>query len=234
MFHDLTERLERLHSSRLALRPVCLADGWPLFQATRHPAFNRHLAWEPSADEQPVLDRVNAIMAASRQGRLSAISAVLKTTGAWVSLFRFLPYGKDPRALELGIWTHPDYWQGRYSLELGQLCVDAAFEFTGIDRVVGLSLPENRGSCQLMQAVGMKEASRSVRKAEGGRTLNVIEYQLMRDDWLMRPLDELSFDEVECDFSKAQDLEKGYKVVDADAQAEAQLERDSEDDTVAA
>jgi RimJ/RimL family protein N-acetyltransferase len=221
MFHDLTERMERLHSPRLALRPVSLADAWPLFQATRNPTFNKHLAWDQPDDEQALLERMHAIMAATRQGRLTAISAVLKSTGAWVSLFRFLPYGRDPRTMELGIWTHFDYWHGRYSLELGQLCVDAAFECTGVNRLVGLSLPENKGSCRLMEAVGMSPGARSTRIAENGTTLHVIEYAITRAQWLGRAVDGLAFESVECDFESARELEKGYRIADEEEDLDA-------------
>ena len=42
-FASLSERLERVYSRRLALRPLSLADAWPLFEATRNPLFNRHI-----------------------------------------------------------------------------------------------------------------------------------------------------------------------------------------------
>lgn len=216
MFLDLTERLERLHSSRLVLRPVCLSDAWPLFQATRAPVFNQHLAWDQPSGLDAVIERVNAIMTASRQGRITAMSAVLKSTGAWVSLFRFLPWERDPKAVEVGIWTHVDYWHGRYSLELGRMCVDAAFVETPVDRVVGLSLPENRGSCQLMEAVGMLPTGEGARVAENGRRLQVVEYQLSRSRWMQRVGSGVSYDSVDCDDDALADLEKGYRVVDAE------------------
>src|SRR5207237_5531935 len=61
-FQELTDRLERVYSRRLALRPVSLADAWPLFQATRNPLFNKHLLWDQPEDEHAVLQRIDAIV----------------------------------------------------------------------------------------------------------------------------------------------------------------------------
>lgn len=226
MFSDLNEGLERLHSKRLALRPLCLADAWPLYAATRVPAFNQHLAWDAPADLQAVVMRIQAIMTASRQGRLAAVSAVCKVTGAWVSLFRFLPWKVDPTAIEVGIWTHVNYWKGKYSLELGHMCIDAAFTLTDTTRVVGLSLPENRSSCRLMEDVRMIPVSTDVRIAENGRHLNVVQYELRREAWEAdRALRELQFEALDIDGPIATDLENGYRIVDARPQQAPSLAR---------
>lgn len=216
MFIDLNEGLERLHSRRLVLRPLCLADAWPLHAATKVPAFNAHLAWDAPANFEAVVMRVQAIMTASRQGRLAAVSAVNKSTGAWVSLFRFLPWKVDPTTIEVGIWTHVDYWRGEYSLELGHMCIDAAFTLTNASRVVGLSLPENRSSCRLMEKVRMLPVSTDVRIAENGRRLDVVQYELRREAWeAARVSRELRFERLDTDGPIATDLENGYRIVDA-------------------
>lgn len=219
MFTDLNEGLERLHSRRLVLRPLCLADAWPLHAATRVPAFNQHLAWDAPEDLQAVVMRVQAIMAASRQGRLSAVSAVSKASGAWVSLFRFLPWRADPSAIEVGIWTHIDYWKGEYSLELGHMCIDAAFTLTDASRVVGLSLPENRSSCRLMENVRMARVGMDMRVAENGRRLDVVQYELRREAWEVERLSrELRFESLDVDGPIASELEKGYRIVEAESE----------------
>ena len=126
-FHSLTDQFERVYSKRLALRQVALADAWPLFQATRNPMFNRHLLWDQPDDDARVLERIDSIVEAVRKGRLTALSAVLKSTGEWVSLYRFQPHAVYPEHLEMGIWCHDRFWHGRYSLELVRTCIDAVF-----------------------------------------------------------------------------------------------------------
>lgn len=192
-FRQLTDQLERIYSRRLALREVSLADGWVLYEATRNPLFNRHLLWDQPASEAETLARVDAVVDASRRGRMAAISAVVKTTGEWVSLFRFQPYRDDSLAMEMGVWTHDRFWHGRYSLELGRLCVDAAFMNSNVTRLVGAAAPENRSSCQLMQVVGMAPRDVVLRPTESGRPVELQEFSIERAEWLANRRSAASF-----------------------------------------
>lgn len=185
-FRTLGERLERLYSPRLALRPVCLADTWPLYEATRNPLFNAHLLWDRPDDPLQVGDRLEAIIEAERRGELCATSAVRRSNGEWVSLFRFQRHALRPGATELGIWTHDRFWHGSYSLELGRACVDAAFEFGGARLLVGASAPANRSSCQLMTLCGLQPDRLVQRITESGREVQLLEHVLTRDAWVAR------------------------------------------------
>lgn len=183
-FLELTQALECSFTKRVALRPVALCDAWPLFTATRNPAFNRHLGWARPETEDQVLKRVRLIMDAARKGRLTALSAVQRTTGDFIGLFRFIPH-VTPGTVEMGVWMHDKYWHGRYGLELGQLCVSAAFAQSGVDRLLGATTLGNRGSCHLMTAVGMTPDGLVERDFEIGR-LTLREYTITRADWAAR------------------------------------------------
>ena len=185
-FLALTERLERVHSGRLALRQPAVSDAWPLFLATRNALFNRHLLWSQPEDELQVWDRVQAIVDATRRGSLSAVSAVVRQTGAWVSLFRFQPYRQQPGVVELGVWTHPAFWQGRVSLELGRACVDAAFALSDVRELVGAAAPANKSSCRLMAACGMAPGAVTPRLHEQGHVVELMEFRLTREAWLQQ------------------------------------------------
>ena len=192
-FSELGQNLQRAHAPRVALRPACLADAWPLFHATRNPLFNRHLLWPQPDHEASVLGRMDLIVTAAAQGRLTALSAVVKETGAWIGLFRFQPYREQPGTLEMGVWIHDRFWHGRYSLEIGRLCVDAAFALSGVERLVGASSPENRGSCRLMEAVGMAATELVRRDTETGLPVLLQEYAITRDLWGRRFVPEKTF-----------------------------------------
>jgi RimJ/RimL family protein N-acetyltransferase len=185
-FNELNDRLERLSTPRLALRPVALADAWPLYQATRNPQFNRHLMWDRPDDEAQVLRRVDAIVEASRRGEMAAVSAVVRETGEWVSLYRFQPYGDDRQALEMGLWTHDRFWRGGYSLELTRACVDAAFEISDAERLIAAAAPENEGSCRVLDSGGLQPAELVLRSTESGRRVPLREYALARSTWAAR------------------------------------------------
>jgi RimJ/RimL family protein N-acetyltransferase len=184
-FLELTEALECSFTKRLALRPVALSDAWPLFAATRNPVFNRHLAWAQPENEELVLKRVRLIMDASRKGRLTALSAVQRTTGEFIGLYRFMPHATLQDTVEMGVWLHDRFWHGRYSLELTSLCISAAFSLTGVHQLLGGSFPENRASCHLMESVGMTPLRMVERDLEIGRRA-VREYTITRAEWAER------------------------------------------------
>jgi RimJ/RimL family protein N-acetyltransferase len=185
-FLELTQALECSFTSRVALRPVALSDAWPIFAASRNPAFNRYLLWPRPETEELVLKRVRLIMDASRKGRLTALSAVQRGTGEFIALFRFIPHATLPGTIEMGIWMHDKYWHGRYSLELGRLCVSAAFSLSNVGLLLGASAPENRGSCRLMEAVGMTPGGLVERDTEMGWKATLREYTITRTDWAAR------------------------------------------------
>lgn len=185
-FSELSLNLQRVHGRRIALRPAALADAWPLFHATRNPLFNRHLLWPQPDQAASVLERMDLIVKADSQGHLSALSAVVKSTGEWIGLFRFQPYRQQAGTLEMGVWLHDKFWHGRYSLEIGRLCVDAAFALSEVQALVGASAPENRGSCALMLAVGMAPTDLVMRDTETGTPVLLQEYGITREQWARR------------------------------------------------
>ena len=195
-FPELSLNLQRAHGRRIALRPAALCDAWPLFHATRNPLFNKHLLWPQPEQESAVLERMDLIVNAASRGRLSALSAVVKATGEWIGLFRFQPYRDDPQTLEMGVWLHDKFWHGRYSLEIGRLCVDAAFALSDVQRLIGASAPDNRGSCSLMLAVGMSPTDLVMRDAETGTPVLLQEYSITREQWNHRQSPRPGFDVV--------------------------------------
>lgn len=183
-FHALTEHLERLSSRRLSLRSLAPCDAWPLFQATRVPRFNEHLTWRQPQHEQEALERIDAILGASRRGEMCALSAVVRDTGEWVSLYRFQPSGRDAASLEVGVWTHPKFWHGRYSPELMKFCIDSAFERSEASEIVAAGAVENRGSIALMRVAGMKPIRSFHKELESGESIAALEFRLSRAEWL--------------------------------------------------
>ena len=185
-FLELTQALECSFTSRVALRPVALSDAWPIYSASRNPGFNRYLLWPQPESEGQVLKRIRLIMDASRKGRLTALSAVQRSTGEFIALFRFIPHASLPDTVEMGVWLHDKYWHGRYSLELGRLCVSAAFKLSNVHLLLGASAPENRASCHLMEAVGMTPGRVVERDTEMGWKASLCEYTISRADWAAR------------------------------------------------
>lgn len=183
-FEELANELHLVHTTRLALRPLALSDAWPLWEATRNPAFNAGLLWEQPTQVSQVFERVEAILRAAQRGRLAAVSAVVKETGQWVGLFRLQPHASSPAAIELGIWMHPAFWHGRFSLEFAKGCANAAFSLSDAQLLVGAAAPANRGACHLNRLGGLVPVRTVWRKHETLADVELIEHEITREQWL--------------------------------------------------
>lgn len=185
-FFELSSRLSAVQTDRLVLRAASPADGWALFDATRNPDFNRLLVWpRPDVPAQAV-QRMEAICLAQDRGRMSAVSACLKETGAWVALFRFLPYGPDPEITEMGLWMHPDHWRSSFGTELTQACMDTAFSIREVHTLLGATLPANKGAIKVLLNCGLVHTHSVIRHHEDGRAVDVFEHRITREAWLER------------------------------------------------
>lgn len=183
-FLNLTSDLQRIYSPRIALRQVSLSDGWPLFEATKNPLFNKNLAWTQPESDGPVLERIDLIMDAVAQGKMSAVSVVSRTTGEWMGLFRFSPYQDRDDTIEVGFWSKDKFWSGRYGMEVGMLCIHSAFRLSDVQRVVAVTTINNRSAAFNLARGGMQPKGFSTRPTEDGlRTLQLQEYAVTREEW---------------------------------------------------
>jgi RimJ/RimL family protein N-acetyltransferase len=182
-FHSLTEHLERVYTPRVAFRSVSLSDAWPLYEATRDPQFNMGLMWEQPDSDADVLARMDAIVAVARRGGMTAVSAVLKETGEWISLFRFQPYAADPDLVETGIWTHRKFWRGQYSFELANACIDAAFLRTDVPLLIAAANPNNTRVHMLLGICGFTPRRSKARRKESGDEIDLTEFEITREEW---------------------------------------------------
>ncbi len=182
----LTETLEQIESENLVFRPVTVADAWPLFLATRNPLFNATLSWAQPADQAEVVARITAVIRATRRGQMSAISAVVRETGALVSIYRFQGYKPDPSCAEMGVWTMPGFWHGGYSTEITRACVDATFAMSEATVLLAAAEHHNRPARKVLANAGLTPHLDVVRKAECGRIAYLTEFRITREQWLVK------------------------------------------------
>lgn len=185
-FFELSSKLDGARTARLALRQASPADAGPLFDATRNPAFNRLLVWPRPERFEQAQERMDAICVAQSRGRMTAISACLRETGAWVALFRFLPYGLDPDITEMGLWMHPDYWRSSFGTELTETCMAAAFSLPEVHTLLGATLPDNKGAIKVLLHCGLVYTNSVVRHHENGQAVDVFEHRITRSVWQAR------------------------------------------------
>lgn len=184
------DRLERrsvyYHTDRLALRPFSIVDAWPLWEATRVARFNEHLLWPQPSHVDQVFERAEAISAEARQRRLGALSVSTRDTGAWVALVRLMPGA--PSHLELGLWTHPSFWEGGWSTEITRLAVAVAFEETPAAVLTARTNTRNLAAQRVLEKAGFERyAEAQTVPSEHGAPMPTLFYRLPRGAWRRAP-----------------------------------------------
>ena len=180
------DRLERrsvyYHTDRLALRPFSIVDAWPLWEATRVARFNEHLLWPQPTHVDQVFERAEAISAEARQRRLGALSVGTRDTGAWVALVRLMP--AEVGHLELGLWTHPSFWEGGWSTEITRLAVAVAFEQTGSAVLTARTNTRNIAAQRVLEKAGFERyAEAQTVPSEHGAPMPTLFYRQPRSAW---------------------------------------------------
>lgn len=81
-------------------------------------------------------------------------AVVLKPEGVVIG-FNGLKYLEDLDEVDLGYRFAFDYWGRGIATESSRAVLRYGFETLGLQRVVGLALPENQGSIRVLEKVGM-------------------------------------------------------------------------------
>ncbi len=72
--------------------------------------------------------------------------------------------------VDIGFAFHPDYWGRGYAIEAAKACVDYARDAIGMDRLVAITLPTNKGSIRLLESLGMQYET-DIRMGDSGELL---------------------------------------------------------------
>jgi RimJ/RimL family protein N-acetyltransferase len=183
----LSNRAEQFYTNLLALRPVCLADSWALWDATRDPAFNENLLWRQPTTPPEVFQRIESILQVVAKNKMGALSVVCPRTGEWIGLMRFFPTRLPNRetGLELGVWAHPKYW----SSEVTRSLVIMATEILVTEGSYRMAIIRNAAANPKARAIclklGYSKVGISVAECEDGTPMPIELWKVTADEWTM-------------------------------------------------
>lgn len=182
-FAPLTRAMENVRASDLAFRAARPADGWMLFDATRHKSFNRYLSWSKPSEPYEAVARMEAIVDAHNRGEMCALTITKGETDQWVGLFRFLRYRHDPDIVEISLWTHGDFYHASNGLKIVRTALETVFRVTDVSIVLAASCQENRSAQRILEICGFGYDAIVPRPHEDGHMLELFEFRLERRTW---------------------------------------------------
>lgn len=182
-FMHLGSALEHVSTERIALRAAAYSDAWPLFEATRHPLFNLHIQWPQPENAAAAQRRMGKIIQRRERGDITAVSAVVKETGEWIALYRFIPVIDRSDSMEMGLWTHSKFWNRHFSHEITTLCIDVAFRTLPLVELIALAHPENVPCVRVLTGAGLQLIGTESRPCEHAPDIQASVFRVTRAQW---------------------------------------------------
>ena len=140
-------------TARLSLRAFEATDAEPFFRLNSDPEVNRYTGDPPC---ESVAAAKAAILAYPdwEQPGIGRWATVHRATGAVIG-FAGLKYLPELGEVDLGYRFLPAFWGRGLATEASRACLAYGFETLGLQRVIGLTDPENQASMRVLEKIGM-------------------------------------------------------------------------------
>lgn len=143
-----------IETKRTLLRPFFESDAEDLFAITGRQDVMRYIAY-PHQSIDEAINTINQVFATHYKkygyGRL----AVVDKQGQQLIGFSGLKYLEDIREVDLAYTLHPDFWGKGIATEVADACLSYATENLKIERVIGLTTPNNLASIRVLTKIGL-------------------------------------------------------------------------------
>lgn len=168
------------YAKKVAFRPFARADGFPLFEATRHPEFNRNLLWTAPETEQGIFQQVDKLVREHTLGRALILSICQRQTGEWQGLLRIEDYEDG---VEIGLYLHPDSWSRGVVVVAGSAFIELIFRSNPALPMYIRMLPSNERLLRICKVYNFEFVREETdhHPITGQKQVHV--YRLTKDRW---------------------------------------------------
>jgi len=145
-----------LQTERLLLREYTEADAPKFFELNSDPEVMRYVPDEPlkSVDQARQI-LISHPLVDYRQRGYGRWACILKCSGEHIG-FCGPKYLKEIDDVDLGFRFVPSQWGKGLATEAALASIQYSFNELGLDHIIGLAEPENRGSIRVLEKIGMQ------------------------------------------------------------------------------
>jgi RimJ/RimL family protein N-acetyltransferase len=145
----------RIETGRLIIRPVEGRDGKAWIAMVSDPEVRRYLPQRPIPTLADVPAMIEKRHAMERERGYAMWAVEEKKTGEFVGQCGLFPAeGKGPE-IEIAYHFDKAHWGKGYATEAATAVLARALGPIGLDRVIGIVMPENIASCRVLEKAGM-------------------------------------------------------------------------------
>jgi len=144
-----------IETERLGMREFIPEDAEEFFALCTNPQVMKYIGGEDvPANVEAMREKIVAYPDYKRHG-FGRWACIHKATGRMIGftgLKRLDDFGGE---VDLGYRFLPEFWGQGLATESGLPCIRYGFDDLGLDRIIGLALPENIASIRVLQKCGM-------------------------------------------------------------------------------
>lgn len=145
----------RLETNHLIIREFKVEDAEAVHLYASNPVVAKYMIWGPNTEEETVEFIKRTIEMQKQEPRYDyEFAVVLKGDGRLIGGCGI--HVSEPLQGEIGYCFNPLYWRQGYASEAAAAMLEFGFRKLGLYRIYATYRPENIGSANVMQKVGMK------------------------------------------------------------------------------
>lgn len=147
-----------LETLRLELRAFVATDLEDLYRLDRDPRVMKYVGDGRPLSREAVAHRIKRFLRYPMlYPDLGVWRAARRDTGAYIGWFA-LNYAGKSTDIEVGYRLLPAAWGKGFATEGAQAIVDYGFDDLGLDRIIGVTHPENKASQRVLMKAGLADA----------------------------------------------------------------------------
>jgi RimJ/RimL family protein N-acetyltransferase len=146
----------RLETGRLVIRTFESHDAEPWLAMVNDPEVRRFLPPGPVRTNETFQGAIERRHALERERGYAMWAVDVRATGAFIGQCGFQPLEGTEPEVELAYHLNKASWGSGYATEAAMAVLLHGFRRVGLDRVIALVVPENIGSCRVLEKIGMR------------------------------------------------------------------------------
>lgn len=177
---------EEILTRHLILRDLEASDTQTIFQYRSRPEVSRFQSWGTQSGDE-IRSYISGLSAGQtgKPGSWYQVGIALRSDGKLIGDCGFHVPESEPSQAEIGIALAPEFHGRGYATETLRALFDYLFVTLGKHRVFGSVDPSNSRSVRLMQRVGMRKESHSIKSVWfKGEWVDDVIFALLASDWI--------------------------------------------------
>ncbi|MEP6945826.1 MAG: GNAT family N-acetyltransferase [Acidobacteriota bacterium] len=146
--------MDTLETERIIIRKITADDLEWLIEMRSPDSVNRYMGGPDLQNAERLADRMTFYLASYEKFGFGFSVMSLKSNGAKIGTSGLVPLD-DTGEIEIGYNLSEQYWRHGYGYECAMAWLKYGFEIAGLERIVAVAHPDNKGSWRIMEKCGM-------------------------------------------------------------------------------